>query len=142
MSDHRAHFSRFDRIEDTVASIFFTQDIALNSGKILLFIDEIQAEPKAVFWLRYFYELFPNLYVIAAGSLLETLLEPKNSFPVGRVEYLVMRPVPFPEFLRAIGEATAAKALDKVPLPAYASPPPTSPNTAPGRPTVATKPTF
>jgi hypothetical protein len=121
-SDHRAYFTRFDRIEDAVAAIFFDRDIAPGTGRILLFIDEIQSEPKAVFWLRYFYEQFPNLYVIAAGSLLETLLEAKNTFPVGRVEYLVLRPVSFSEFLRAIGEAASAKAMDEVPLPIYATP--------------------
>jgi predicted AAA+ superfamily ATPase len=121
-SDDRAYFTRFDRIEDAVAAIFFDRDIDPASGRTLLFIDEIQTEPKAVFWLRYFYEQFPSLYVIAAGSLLETLLEAKNNFPVGRVEYLVLRPVSFSEFLRAIGEAASAKALDQIPLPAYAVP--------------------
>lgn len=41
------------------------------SGKTLLFLDEIQAAPKAITALRYFYELMPELHVIAAGSLIE-----------------------------------------------------------------------
>lgn len=121
-SADRAFFTRFDRIEDTVAAILFSHNITLDADRILIFIDEIQTEPKAVAWLRYFYEDFPQLYVIAAGSLLETLLEPQNAFPVGRVEYRVLRPVSFSEFLRAIGENTAAAALEEVPLPAYAYP--------------------
>jgi len=51
------------------------------------------------------------LYVIAAGSLLETMLNKKVSFPVGRVEYLAVRPCVFSEFLRAVGEKQLEKAL-------------------------------
>ena len=45
-----------------------------NEGTILLFIDEIQNSAKAVALLRYFYEELPDIYVIAAGSLLENLI--------------------------------------------------------------------
>lgn len=54
--------------------------------------------------LRYFYEQRPDLYVIAAGSLLENLVDVKVSFPVGRVQYLALRPCSFSEFLGAIGK--------------------------------------
>jgi len=118
----RNYFTLYDRIEDTVAAILFAHNIPTNAKPILIFIDEIQTEPKAVAWLRYFYEQYPNLYVIAAGSLLETLLEAKNTFPVGRVEYLVMRPVSFSEFLGAIGEHQALEALNEIPLPNFAHP--------------------
>ena len=56
------------------------------SGKTLLFIDKIQACPRAITALRYFYEELPDLHVIAADSLLEFAM--KNiSFPVGRVQF-------------------------------------------------------
>lgn len=71
--------------------------------KILLFIDEIQAEPKAIGMLRYFYEDMPGLFVIAAGSRLQELFKTGVSFPVGRVEYLSMRPCFFDEFLGGLG---------------------------------------
>lgn len=70
-------------------------------GKILLFIDEIQEEPKAVSMLRYFYEELPWVFVIAAGSRLQNLMKNHVSFPVGRVEYLTLRPFSFVEFLNA-----------------------------------------
>ena len=41
------------------------------AGKTLLFFDEIQACPRAIMALRYFYEQMPELHVVAAGSLLE-----------------------------------------------------------------------
>ena len=73
-------------------------------GRILVFIDEIQNSPAAVQKLRYFYEECPEIFVIAAGSLLERLLASGISFPVGRVEYLAMHPCSFLEFLNAMGE--------------------------------------
>lgn len=73
-------------------------------GRVLVFIDEIQNSPKAVARLRYFYEELPDVYVIAAGSLLESLIDTHISFPVGRVEYMALRPCSFREFLGAMGE--------------------------------------
>ncbi|KWW26808.1 MAG: putative ATPase (AAA+ superfamily) [bacterium P3] len=70
----------------------------------LLFIDEIQNSAEAVRLLRYFREEAPWLYVVAAGSLLETLIDTHLSFPVGRVEYMALRPCSFIEFLNGIGE--------------------------------------
>lgn len=75
----------------------------ISDKKLLLFIDEIQSEPKAIGMLRYFYEDMPELYVIAAGSRLQELFRTGVSFPVGRVEYLSMRPCFFDEFLGGIG---------------------------------------
>ena len=73
--------------------------------KTLLFLDEIQACPEAIPTLRYFYEKIPELYLIAAGSLLDHVLnELKYSMPVGRVEFLYLHPMSFKEFLVAGGE--------------------------------------
>lgn len=76
---------------------------SISDKKILLFIDEIQSEPKAIGMLRYFYEDMPELFVIAAGSRLQELFKTGVSFPVGRVEYLSMRPCFFDEFLGGMG---------------------------------------
>lgn len=74
-------------------------------GKTLLFIDEIQQSPSAITKLRYFYEDKPELHVIAAGSLLEFVLDKENlSFPVGRVEFHYLFPLSFEEYLRGAGE--------------------------------------
>lgn len=68
----------------------------------LLFIDEIQAVPGAITALRFLYEQYPSLHVIAAGSLLEFALA-EQGVPVGRVEYLHVMPLSFREFLSALG---------------------------------------
>ncbi len=82
----------------------------ITPGKTLLFFDEIQACPRAITALRYFYEEMPELHVVAAGSLLEFALE-ESSFPVGRVQFLNLYPLCFAEYLEAIGNGAAATAL-------------------------------
>jgi len=73
-------------------------------GKTLLFLDEIQAAPEVLACLRYFHEILPGLHVIAAGSLLEFVLEEHSfSMPVGRIEYMHLGPMSFKEFLDGIG---------------------------------------
>lgn len=81
-------------------------------GTTLIFIDEIQNSPKAISLLRYFYEELPDIFVIAAGSLLENLVDIHVSFPVGRVQYMALRPCSFQEFLGAIGEEHLLPVLD------------------------------
>lgn len=70
--------------------------------------------------LRYLYEEAPHLYVIAAGSLLETLIDSRISFPVGRVDYLPVRPCSFDEFLIAIGEEKSRELIRQIEVPEYA----------------------
>jgi predicted AAA+ superfamily ATPase len=105
-------FDKEQEIPGLLAEIFLFCGKEKQAGKTLLFIDEIQNSRTAITKLRYFYEeKLPDLYVIAAGSLLETMLNKNISFPVGRVEYLAVRPCTFNEFLRAIGEKVLEKAL-------------------------------
>lgn len=102
---------------DLLTDIYIYSNKARKKGKTLLFMDEIQNSPKAVARLRYFYEELPELYVIAAGSLLESLIDVHISFPVGRVEYLAIRPFSFNEFLLAMGETELEKAICKRTIP-------------------------
>lgn len=105
--------------EDLLAGIYLKANKPLDFGKrTLIFIDEIQNEPKAVQTLRYFYEKHPEIYVIAAGSLLESLMGRHISFPVGRVEYMTLHPCTFVEFLRAMGQKLMADSIENLSLPA------------------------
>ena len=107
-----ALFEKEQEMDSLISEIFLFCNKENKPGKTLLFIDEIQNSKDAITKLRYFYEAkLPQLYVIAAGSLLETMLDKKISFPVGRVEYLAVRPCVFNEFLRAIGETQLEKAM-------------------------------
>ncbi len=91
-------------IAELLIDLFTYYNKPRTQGRTLLFIDEIQNSKSAVAKLRYFYEETPELYVIAAGSLLESLMDTHISFPVGRVEYMAMRPCSFREYLTAMGE--------------------------------------
>jgi predicted AAA+ superfamily ATPase len=105
-------FEKEHDIDDLLAKIFLLCEKKKKNGRTLLFIDEIQNSGAAITKLRYFYEAkIPDLYVIAAGSLLETMLNRQISFPVGRVEYLAIRPCVFNEFLRAIGKTLWEESL-------------------------------
>jgi len=84
-------------------------------GKTLLFFDEIQDCPKAIMSLRYFYEEMQELHIIGAGSLLEfSLNSEKFRVPVGRIQYLYMKPMSFIEFLLAKKENELIKFIKNI----------------------------
>lgn len=76
----------------------------------LIIFDEIQACPKALTSLKYFYEMRPEVAIACAGSLLGVTLN-TAAFPVGKVDTLPMFPLNFYEFLLAIDEARLADVL-------------------------------
>ncbi len=117
----RKPFDEFTDLETLVQALFFLKGLEYSKRKkTLLFIDEIQEVPGAFNILRFFYEQMPEIPVVTAGSLLETIFDANLSFPVGRVEFLVVRPVSFIEFLEAIGETAALKQLQTIPLKTFA----------------------
>ncbi len=69
--------------------------------KTLVIFDEIQECPEALNTLKYFKEKANEYHVIAAGSLLGTLLAEPKSYPVGMVNLLDIYPLTFDEFLDA-----------------------------------------
>ncbi len=70
-------------LDKTCEKLSGTLCIPIVPGEMLLFIDEIQVSKEAIISLRYFKEGYPELHVIAAGSLLEFALEQLPSFGVG-----------------------------------------------------------
>ena len=56
----------------------------------------------------------PWLHIIAAGSRLQTLIKQRISFPVGRVEYMSLRPCSFLEFLNATGNDPLAEMIRRL----------------------------
>ena len=100
-------------LDDLVNMLYATSNSPRREGTTLIFIDEIQKSTKAISLLRYFYEQRPDLYIIAAGSLLENLVDVNASFPVGRVQYLALRPCSFQEFLGAIGKNSLLNILSQ-----------------------------
>jgi uncharacterized protein len=97
-------------------AILVRENVSINSGSLLLFIDEIQESPNAIELLRFFYEDFPALHVICAGSLLEHAVKDMTSFPVGRIQQLVLHPFDFEEFLWARGKENITELFDEIPI--------------------------
>ena len=67
--------------------------------------------------MRYFYEQMPELHLIGAGSLVEFVLSSENfKVPVGRIQYLYMKPLSFGEFLITTGNQKARALLNRISL--------------------------
>ena len=87
------------RIIEQLGSIYGD---TIQAGKHLIIFDEIQECPKALNALKYFNEEANEYHIIAAGSLLGTLLADSMSYPVGKVNLLDVYPMDFEEFLGAV----------------------------------------
>ncbi|MEM8582890.1 MAG: AAA family ATPase [Bacteroidota bacterium] len=101
------------QLVDRIALRFNLKQLDENT---LLFIDEIQESPEAIQQLRYLYEEYPEIPVIAAGSLLELALGEVRSFPVGRVEFYTLHPLSFKEYLIWMKLDALASAYDEIPV--------------------------
>lgn len=77
----------------------------------LICFDEIQAAPEAITCLKYFQEQAAEFHLIAAGSLLGVRVGKKNSFPVGKVNFMTLYPLSFVEYMVAIGEELVVEQL-------------------------------
>lgn len=83
-------------------------------GKTLFFIDEIQECPQAILALRYYKEKMPKQHVISAGSLLEFVLNDEDfQMPVGRIQYLYLKPFSFKEFLQASNKLSLLEIIEQ-----------------------------
>jgi predicted AAA+ superfamily ATPase len=119
--EDRFYFDEYDNVKTILESLFLKYNITTEEiNDTLLFLDEIQESPRAIQLLRYFYEEFPGLHVIAAGSLLEFAMKKVKSFPVGRIEYLYMHPLNFVEFLEAFHHSEFLKQLNSIPVKPFA----------------------
>ena len=112
-------FDRLDSTSDIINAIFIIKGIPYTKEPTLIFIDEIQESPKALKMLRYFHEDYPDLYFIAAGSLLEFAMRKVSSFPVGRVDQVVLHPFDFEEFLMALNRQDVLHELEVIPVNNY-----------------------
>lgn len=106
-------FENLHDVKEIANRISAIYDVAVEAGSTLLFIDEIQFSKGAIKMLRYFKEDFPELHVVAAGSLLEFVLADLPSFGVGRITSFFMYPFSFEEFLIANGKKAWVKEIGK-----------------------------
>ncbi len=105
------HFKKNDP-QRVIADLEADLGIEICPDKSLLFLDEIQATPQLLAFLRWFYEDMPELAVVAAGSLLEFALQDHEfSMPVGRTSYCHIEPLSFYEYLNVSGNEKLYQAL-------------------------------
>lgn len=81
--------------------------------KHLIIFDEIQLSNEALNSLKYFCDEANDFHIAAAGSSLGIRLSGRKSFPVGKVNFLELYPMSFPEFLKASGEAGLKSLIDE-----------------------------
>jgi len=103
-------FERIHDVHELANSLSMLYNVPVVANRTLLFLDEIQDCPAAIKSLWAFKEDFPELHVIAAGSLLEFALQELPSFGVGRIRSLFVYPFSFDEFLVAEGKSAWVKA--------------------------------
>ena len=96
--------------KDIIKSLESILGVFIHPEKTLLFFDEIQKCPPALTSLKYFAEAAENggavYHLIAAGSLLGVTLErgeneQRYTFPVGKVDEIIVYPLDYEEFLWA-----------------------------------------
>lgn len=98
--------------EKIIASLSILAGFTIKPSGTLIILDEIQSCPEAIASLKYFQENSPAYHILAAGSLLGIAIHAGVSFPVGKVDFLTVYPLDFPEFLDAMGQSLLLQALE------------------------------
>lgn len=111
--DYKMLFSRDLQVNRIVSQMAALCGIPIIPKETLLFLDEIQDCKEAIMALRFFKEDLPDLHVIAAGSLLDFVLDDIPTFGVGRIHSMYMFPMTFDEFLMANGESVLLEARNQ-----------------------------
>ncbi|MCK4879913.1 MAG: ATP-binding protein [Bacteroidales bacterium] len=97
-----------------ITAIQIETGVRIEAENTLIILDEIQEAPGAITSLKYFYENTPQYHVISAGSLLGVALHQKISYPVGKVEFLDLFPMSFPEFLMATDQQPLLELIERM----------------------------
>lgn len=95
-----------------LASLNILAGFKIQAEETLIILDEIQACPDAITSLKYFQENNPEYAIFAAGSLLGVAIHQGISFPVGKVDFLNLLPLDFPEFMEAMGKSDLLHAIE------------------------------
>lgn len=99
-------------INRIISAIQIETGVQVDAANTLIILDEIQEAEGGITSLKYFYENAPEYHVMAAGSLLGVSLHQNVSFPVGKVDFLDLYPLSFPEFLMALNQEPLLKLIE------------------------------
>ena len=98
-------------IERIINVLQIYSGIPITPEDTLIVFDEIQSAERGLTSLKYFCEKAPQYHIVTAGSLLGMGLHGNVSFPVGKVDFIDLRPLSFNEFLLSMNEPDLAGAL-------------------------------
>lgn len=107
----RALFEGDFDIDRLLLALQIESGVKIEAENTLIVFDEIQEVPQALSSLKYFCENAPEYAVVAAGSLLGIAMHPGTSYPVGKVDEVMLYPLSYLEFLDAVGEEALADLL-------------------------------
>lgn len=107
----RSLFEADFSIERILQAVEAVTGIKPEPDETLIIFDEIQETPRGLTALKYFCENAPQYHLMSAGSLLGVALHQGSSFPVGKVDFVDLYPMTFPEFLLALGQDKLLKLL-------------------------------
>jgi len=99
-------------IDRIIQGLKIETGVNIEKENTLIIFDEIGEVPKALTSLKYFYEEAPFYHIVAASSLLGVALHEGTSFPVGKVDFMMLYPLDFCEFLRALKEDDLASLIE------------------------------
>lgn len=108
----RGLFEQDFDVKRIITAINAATSVTCTEGDTLIFLDEIQEATNGLTALKYFCEDAKGYHVVVAGSLLGIELHKGESFPVGKVQFLTLYPMSFPEFMLAMGEENLLKVLE------------------------------
>lgn len=106
-SQDRELHTIFDKnldVKKIISDLSIKKNVDIDANRDLVILDEIQECPRALTALKYLNKEIPNGFIAATGSLLGVSLGVGESFPVGNVDRVFLRPMNFEEFLLALDE--------------------------------------
>lgn len=112
--EYKQFFETTKDVERILQNLMMVSGQTIKAEETLIILDEIQECPEALNTLKYFCENHPEYHVVCAGSLLGIALSKPSSFPVGKVNFLEIRPMNFKEFLLANGDDNLVNYMDSV----------------------------
>jgi predicted AAA+ superfamily ATPase len=112
--EYKQFFETTKDIGRIVQNLSMASGQTIKQQETLLVFDEIQECNNALNTLKYFCENAPEYHVACAGSLLGVALSKPASFPVGKVDFIEVKPMSFAEFLIANGDGNLAEYMDAV----------------------------
>jgi len=112
--EYKQFFEKTKDVDRILQNLVMASGQTVKPQETLIIFDEIQECYDALNALKYFCENAPGYHVVCAGSLLGIALSRPVSFPVGKVDFLDIRPMTFTEFLMANGDGNLAGYMQKI----------------------------